>query len=103
MSGSTSTSAVLVTYSAPAQFLATQWEALRAGLQSQLPLRGVHWKSTNGGVRTINELVLNLVPFDSVREPAQSLVPANLLARPLLNIYFVSCEVLPRWVLFKHG
>ncbi|KZV72948.1 hypothetical protein PENSPDRAFT_628128 [Peniophora sp. CONT] len=92
MSGSTSASAVLVTYSAPAPFLASQWDALRAGLQKQLPLRGVHWKSTNGGVRTINELVLNLVPFDSIREPAQSLVPANLLARPLLNIYFVSCE-----------
>ncbi|KAG2367519.1 trafficking protein particle complex subunit 10 [Suillus spraguei] len=77
---------VLVTYSAPVSFLASEsWR--------QLPLRSIHWKSASRpNLKTIQELELTLVPLDSLRDEHTSQVPVTLLEKPLLNLYVVTCE-----------
>lgn len=85
---------VLVTYSAPVSFLASEsWKQVLAALQSQLPLRSIHWKSASRPtLKTIQELELTLVPLDSLRDEHTSQVPVTLLEKPLLNLYVVTCE-----------
>ncbi|KAG1877859.1 trafficking protein particle complex subunit 10 [Suillus subalutaceus] len=85
---------VLVTYSAPLSFLASEsWRQVLAALQSQLPLRSIHWKSASRpNLKTIQELELTLVPLDSLRDEHTSQVPVTLLEKPLLNLYVVTCE-----------
>ncbi|KAG2157362.1 trafficking protein particle complex subunit 10 [Suillus clintonianus] len=85
---------VLVTYSAPVSFLASEsWKQVLAALQSQLPLRSIHWKSAfRPNLKTIQELELTLVPLDSLRDEHTSQVPVTLLEKPLLNLYVVTCE-----------
>ncbi|KAI0288169.1 trafficking protein particle complex subunit 10 [Russula brevipes] len=89
-----STQHVLVTYSAPQPFLSSdQWIQLHGALVAQLPLRNIHWKPQTGpSIRTIQELEVQLVPLDTVRDESTSQVPYSLLERPLLNIYVVTCE-----------
>lgn len=86
---------VLVTYSAPVSFLASEsWRQMLAALQSQLPLRSIHWKSASRpNLKTVQELELTLVPLDSLRDEHTSQVPITLLEKPLLNLYVVTCEV----------
>jgi hypothetical protein len=86
---------VVVTYSAPQSFLSSdQWKQLRDALSAQLPLRNIHWKpQTLPSIRTIQELEVQLVPLNTVRDENASQVPYSLLERPLLNIYVVTCEV----------
>jgi hypothetical protein len=88
---------VIVTYSAPLTFLQSdQWKQFYPSLKSQLPLHNLHWKSSQRpSIRTIQELDVNLVALDSVRDEHASQVPTTLLERPLLNIYVVICEVRP--------
>ena len=90
-----STQRVIVTYSAPPSFLSSeQWTQLRDALSAQLPLRSIHWKpQTRPSIRTIQELELQLVPLNTVRDENTSQVPSSLLEKPLLNIYVVTCEV----------
>lgn len=85
---------VLVTYSAPISFLASEsWRQVLTALQSQLPLRSIHWKSASRpNLKTIQELELTLVPLDSLRDEHTSQVPVTLLEKPLLNLYVVTCE-----------
>jgi hypothetical protein len=85
---------VVVTYSAPQSFLSSdQWKQLRDALSAQLPLRNIHWKpQTLPSIRTIQELEVQLVPLNTVRDENASQVPYSLLERPLLNIYVVTCE-----------
>ena len=92
---SMSTHRVVVTYSAPQSFLSSdQWVQLRDALSAQLPLRNIHWKpQTLPSIRTIQELEVQLVPLNTVRDENTSQVPYSLLERPLLNIYVVTCEV----------
>jgi len=71
-----------------------QLEFIKKGIESQLPLRNLHWKSQSRGVlRTIQELDACLVPVESVRDELSTQIPVSLLERPLLNIYVVGCEV----------
>lgn len=86
---------VIVTYSGPLTFLQSDhWKQFHAALQSQLPLRNLHWKSSlRPSIRTIQELDLSLVALDSTRDEHTSQVPTTLLERPLLNVYIVICEV----------
>ena len=92
---------VVVTYSAPQPFLSSdQWKQIYSALLEQLPLRNIHWKpQTRPSIRTIQELEVQLVPLDTVRDEHTSQVPYSLLERPLVNIYVVTCEVkLRHWV-----
>ena len=86
---------VVVTYSAPQPFLSSdQWKQIYSALLEQLPLRNIHWKpQTRPSIRTIQELEVQLVPLDTVRDEHTSQVPYSLLERPLVNIYVVPCEV----------
>ncbi|KAI0053990.1 hypothetical protein FA95DRAFT_1529824 [Auriscalpium vulgare] len=85
---------VLVTYSAPPAFLSSdQWKQIHDALQSQFPLRDIHWKPvSHSSIRTIQELKVNLAALDSVRDEHTSQIPSTLLDRPLLNIYLTTCE-----------
>ncbi|KAI9510228.1 trafficking protein particle complex subunit 10 [Russula earlei] len=89
-----STQRVIVTYSAHQSFLSSdQWVQIHAAFSAQLPLRSIHWKSqTRPSIRTIQELEVQLVPLNTVRDENTSQVPYSLLERPLLNIYIVTCE-----------
>jgi len=93
---------VVVTYSAPQSFLSSdQWQQLHAAFTAQLPLRNIHWKpQTRPSIRTIQELQVQLVPLNTVRDENTSQVPYSLLERPLLNIYVVTCEVNQHLYLF---
>ena len=96
-SSSTTMSAqhVVVTYSAPPALLSSDnWKQIHSALLEQLPLRNIHWKSqTRPSIRTIQELEVQLVPLDAVRDENTSQVPYSLLERPLVNIYVITCEV----------
>ncbi|KAI0273565.1 trafficking protein particle complex subunit 10 [Gloeopeniophorella convolvens] len=89
-----STQRVIVTYSAPQSFLSSdQWKQIHSALLSQLPLRNIHWKpQTRPSIRTIQELEVQLIALDGVRDEHASQVPSTLLERPLLNMYIVTCE-----------
>ena len=96
---------VTVTYAASPtlQSQTDLWDQLRYAIAAQLPLRNLHWKSASrSSIRTVQELHINLVPFDSVPGESASLIPASWLERPLLNFYVLTCEV--RSTLhFTHG
>ncbi|KAG9041581.1 hypothetical protein FS837_012056 [Tulasnella sp. UAMH 9824] len=85
---------VKVTYSGPILFLASgQWTHTFASLKERLPLRNLHWRSVSRpSVRSVQELDVELVSLESVRDEPSSQIPTTLLERPLLNIYFVTCE-----------
>ncbi|KAG8906639.1 hypothetical protein FRB99_006427 [Tulasnella sp. 403] len=87
-------SRVKATYSGPSLFLASgQWLHVFSSLKERFPLRNLHWKSTSRpSIRTVQELGVELVSFDALRDEPSSQVPATVLERPLLNIYFVSCD-----------
>lgn len=86
---------VTITYTAPSSFLSTDhWKQVHAALQSQLPLRNLHWKSASRPtLRTIQQLGVNLVAVDALRDEHTSQVPQTILEKPLLNAYIVVCEV----------
>jgi|ERR1700722_12040570 len=86
---------VLITYSAPSSFQASEsWIRIRAALASQLPLRNIHWKSASRpSIRTIQNLNVTLIPLEALRDEHTSQIPVSLLERPLLNIHIVICEV----------
>ncbi|KIP08175.1 hypothetical protein PHLGIDRAFT_88626 [Phlebiopsis gigantea 11061_1 CR5-6] len=85
---------VTITYTAPSSFLGTDhWKQVHAALQSQLPLRNFHWKSVSRPtIRTIQELAVNLVAVDAIRDEHTSQIPQTILEKPLLNAYIVVCE-----------
>ncbi|KJA20255.1 hypothetical protein HYPSUDRAFT_142413 [Hypholoma sublateritium FD-334 SS-4] len=85
---------VLASYAAPPAFLASpNWSKVYSTILGQLPLRNIHWKSNSRGtLKTIQELQVTLVPFDSLRDEHTSQVPGTLLEKPLLHIYIVHCE-----------
>lgn len=86
---------VLVTYAAPPSFLSSdQWKQIHDALLAQLPLRNIHWKpQIRPSIRTIQALDVQLVTLDAKRDEHTSQIPSSLLEKPLLNIYFVICEV----------
>ncbi|KAF8652735.1 hypothetical protein AX16_004233 [Volvariella volvacea WC 439] len=85
---------VLTSYASPTLFLNSgNWRQIQEALRSQLPLRNVHWKSASrASIRTIQELDITLVNFDTLRDEHTSQIPATLLEKPLLNMYIVHCE-----------
>ncbi|KAF8968386.1 trafficking protein particle complex subunit 10 [Flammula alnicola] len=85
---------VLVSYTAPPTFLASpNWNKVYGTILGQFPLRNIHWKShSRASVKTIQELDVTLLPFDSLRDEHTSQVPGTLLEKPLLHVYIVHCE-----------
>ncbi|KAI0709428.1 trafficking protein particle complex subunit 10 [Earliella scabrosa] len=86
---------VTITYSGPVLFLSTDhWNQIYTSLQSQLPLRNLHWKSTSrNALRTIQELDIKLVALETLREDhTASQVPQSVLEKPLLHLYIFICE-----------
>ncbi|EKM55480.1 uncharacterized protein PHACADRAFT_143869 [Phanerochaete carnosa HHB-10118-sp] len=83
-----------ITYTAPPSFLSTGlWKQVHIALQAQVPLRNLHWKSTSRPtIRTIQELYVNLVAVDALRDEHTSQVPQTILEKPLLNAYIIMCE-----------
>ncbi|KZV79059.1 hypothetical protein EXIGLDRAFT_782854 [Exidia glandulosa HHB12029] len=89
-----SASSAQVTYSAPLIFLSSdQWTQIHRAILAHLPLRNLHWKTASRpSIRTIQELGLTLVAFDTLRDEHASQIPSSLLEKPLVNIYVVTCE-----------
>ncbi|KAJ7582878.1 trafficking protein particle complex subunit 10 [Mycena floridula] len=85
---------VVVSYSASPAFISSaNWTEIYNALQSQLPLRNIHWKpASRSSIRTIQELDVNLLQLDKIRDEHTSQIPVTLLEKPLLNIYIVNCE-----------
>lgn len=86
---------VQVTYAAPPALQSSdQWVQIKAGFTAQLPLRNLHWKpASRTSIRTIQDLDVDFVSLDSIKEEGASQIPTTLLERPLLNVYVVTCEV----------
>jgi len=87
---------VTVTYAASPSLQSQNelWDQLRSALAAQLPLRNLHWKSASrSAIRTVQELPINLVAFESVLGEHTSQIPGSWLERPLLNFYVLTCEV----------
>ena len=87
---------VTVTYAASPnlQSQTDLWDQLRSAIAAQLPLRNLHWKSASrSSIRTVQELPINLVPFESVPGEHASQIPGSWLERPLLNFYVLTCDV----------
>ncbi|EIW85047.1 hypothetical protein CONPUDRAFT_47585 [Coniophora puteana RWD-64-598 SS2] len=91
-------SGVIVTHASPPTFHSTEtWKHLHDALNLQLPLRNIHWKSpalhsSRPVIRTIQELYINFVSLDTLRDDQTSQIPTTVLDKPLLNLYFVQCE-----------
>jgi len=83
-----------VSITGPPAFLASpNWTKVHSAVTAQLPLRNIHWKSPGrGSLRTIQELDVALVPFDTLRDE-HSQVPTTVLEKPLLHVYIIHCEV----------
>ncbi|GLB35442.1 putative trafficking protein particle complex subunit 10, TRAPPC10 [Lyophyllum shimeji] len=84
---------VLVSYSAAPPILSSaKWGQVQAALTALLPLRNIHWKSASRtSIRTIQELDVDLVPLDTLRDE-HTQIPVTVLDKPLLNIYIVVCQ-----------
>ncbi|KAG8828096.1 hypothetical protein FRC17_007623 [Serendipita sp. 399] len=86
-------SRIKISYAAPTNFLASdQWIQIRTALDQHLPLKMLNWKTTDGTVRTIQELEVDFVSLESLKEESSSQIPSSLLDRPLMNMYFFACE-----------
>lgn len=85
---------IQVAYASNSLYQASEsWKHVLAALRDQLPLRNLHWRRANV-LRTIQELDVNFVSLETVREDrGTSQIPITLLEKPLLNLYFVPCEV----------
>ncbi|KAG5647176.1 hypothetical protein DXG03_001133 [Asterophora parasitica] len=84
---------VVVSYSAAPSILSSaKWQQVQTALIALLPLRNIHWKSASRtSLRTIQELDVNLVPLENIRDE-HTQIPVTLLEKPLLNIYIVVCQ-----------
>lgn len=86
---------VIVTYSAPLLFMSSdQWTQIRTAINAQFPVRNLHWKAASRpSIRTIQELAVDFVAHETLRDEHASQIPTSILERPLLNVYVVTCEV----------
>lgn len=89
---------VLVTYASSRDFLGTDhWKQVWAALLCQFPLRSLVWRGASRQgtqvTQTIQDLNVRLSPLESVKQEHTSQIPQTLLEKPLLNVYFIVCEV----------
>jgi trafficking protein particle complex subunit 10 len=71
------------------------WPQISEDFLSRLPLRNLHWKSSNRPLRSIQSLEIDLHKYDPSLEDQPHQIPTSLLERPYLNIMLVQCEVSP--------
>ncbi|KAG8969021.1 hypothetical protein FRC03_004988 [Tulasnella sp. 419] len=85
---------VKATYTGPPLFLASgQCQHVLSSLKDHLPLRSLHWKSTSRtAIRSIQELPVEFVLLDTVKDERSYQMASKILEKPLVNIYFVTCE-----------
>ncbi|KZO96846.1 hypothetical protein CALVIDRAFT_563489 [Calocera viscosa TUFC12733] len=83
-----------LTYTAPPALISqTSFPHLLTAFRLHLPLHNLHWKSaSHATLRTVQELQIDLLPLEEVRDEQASQVPVSLLERPLGNLYFVQCD-----------
>lgn len=80
---------VTVSYSClPSSF---EFGQLEPELLAQVPLRNLHWKSTNRSIRTIQQLPVQFKPLSSLG--GDDRLP--LLEKPYLHLLFVISDVSP--------
>ncbi|CAG8444801.1 5577_t:CDS:10 [Ambispora gerdemannii] len=68
------------------------WQYVAEGFPTHLPLRNLQWKSANRPLRTIHTLGVELKRLTPDTGEKQHQLPASLLEKPYLNLYFVSCD-----------
>ncbi|BFZ65031.1 hypothetical protein YB2330_006194 [Saitoella coloradoensis] len=81
---------VVVTYYDPSNL----WPSISPQLRQRLPLRNLHWKSTNRPLRSIQTLDVALLPYtsSSIDDQQHQIAGVGLLDKPYLNIFLVQCE-----------
>lgn len=65
------------------------WSKISTEVLRQLPLRNLHWKSSNRSIRTIQELTVNFKPLSALEGKHNS----SLFERPYAHLLFVLCDV----------
>ncbi|EJU03022.1 hypothetical protein DACRYDRAFT_106200 [Dacryopinax primogenitus] len=87
-------SRVTITYTAPRVLASHEsFPLLLTAFRQHLPLHNLHWKSAaRATLRTVQELQIELVPLEEVKDEQASQVPVSLLERPLGNLFFVQCD-----------
>ncbi|CAG8511571.1 6476_t:CDS:10, partial [Ambispora leptoticha] len=68
------------------------WQYVAKGFPTHLPLRNLQWKSANRPVRTIHTLGVEFKRLTPDTGGKQHQMPASLLEKPCLNLYFVNCD-----------
>ncbi|KTW30243.1 hypothetical protein T552_00720 [Pneumocystis carinii B80] len=68
------------------------WLSIYPTLQYHLPLKNIHWKSSNGVVRYIDNLEINIKPYHQTNSDGKPHQLQGLLDNPYLNIFLVKCE-----------
>jgi hypothetical protein len=67
------------------------WQHTEKEIKKRLPFRNVQWRSTTGRQRVIDQLDVKLVPYKN--NDGKSTPVEELHGQPLMNLYFVSCDV----------
>jgi trafficking protein particle complex subunit 10 len=62
---------------------------------SHLPLRNLHWKSSNRPLRSIQSLQVEMRQYSTSAEEQPHQMPISLLEKPYLNMMLVKCDVPP--------
>ena len=68
------------------------WDSVKPELDGHLPLRNLHWASTNRPVRTISTLQISFAPFREIDDPPTSPPMSSLSDKPYVNIILVKCD-----------
>ncbi|QSL64676.1 hypothetical protein MERGE_001978 [Pneumocystis wakefieldiae] len=68
------------------------WLCIYPKLQNHLPLKDIYWKSSNGVVKYIENLEINIKPYHQINLDVKPHQLPSLLDNPYLNIFLVKCD-----------
>ena len=60
---------------------------------AHVPLRNLHWKSTNRPLRSIQSLQVEMRQYTPSGDEQPHQMPISLLEKPYLNMMLVKCDV----------
>lgn len=60
---------------------------------AHLPLRNLHWKSSNRPLRSIQSLQVEMRQYSPSGDEQPHQMPISLLEKPYLNMMLVKCDV----------